>query len=287
MATIAVTGATGFIGRSVSSVLRGDGHEVRGFARSTSESGGVQQGNVLDASAVRALVDGCDAAVHLAPGIADHEMGIEEIVEGTRNMVAAVRDAGVKRLIYMSCLGAVAGAEEPYFAAKWRAETIVKGGGVLSYTILRPSVVLGRGDGVVRPLVGLLNVFPAVPVPATTDVRFQPIDVLDVARCVAISVSREAGVAEEFSLGGPIFLTFGQLVDLVGAQLGISKRKVVIPEMMAPFVARMMPAEARSLFGGQRLAVLTSGVVASPGVVERYFDFQPASVIPTLASYAA
>lgn len=116
---IAITGATGFVGRYLINALLADGHQLRCWYRSESSRAGIRsaddvqwvQGELADPQSSRSLVDGCDCLVHAAlwkPG--NRFQGAEgDIVEfAEKNVIGSLRlfrdafDAGVRRVVYVS-----------------------------------------------------------------------------------------------------------------------------------------------------------------------------------------
>lgn len=294
MTSIAITGASGFVGRHLLPVVQQEGHEVRILARfsagalpppSSVES---RHGDVRSFESVRDLVRDRDVVIHLAASFLPEDDEAEIIVAGTQNIVNASREASVKRLVFLSCLGADAAAESPFYRAKWQAEAYVRGAEAeLPYTILRPSLVVGRGDGVTGPLAALVRSLPAVPVPRDEGQRVQPIDVDDLARCIAIAIASDDLSNTMVSVGGPVFVTLDNLVDLISGQVGMMKPKLRLPAAWLPAVSSLLPSVSRSLFAPARLAQFRRGVVASPGIVEREFGFTPVSFIQRLGGYLA
>ena len=195
MTRMAVTGGAGFVGRHLVPRLA-EQHQVRCLIRGGSDltpmPAGVEtiHGDVRNPDTARSLLEGCEVVVHLAACRAGGADIVDEIVGGIRSVLAAAGHAGVRRLIYVSCLGADAASHSPFLAAKWKAETFVRGSGV-PYTILRSSLVVGRGDGIVRPLADLVRRLPVVPIPGRGTRRVQPIDVRDLARCIQIGRRRQ------------------------------------------------------------------------------------------------
>lgn len=291
MARTAVTGATGFVGRQVVARLLREGNEVRALARFSSDTSRltdaveVVRGDVRGPEAVRALLKDCRSVVHLAPGFSSDDDVADISTSGTRAVIEAARNAGVERLVLMSCLGADAAASS-FYAAKWKAEMLVRASDI-PFTILRPSLVLGQGDGVLQPLAGLVRTLPVIPVPGKGQHRQQPIDVEDLARCVLVAMTEERLKDETVSVGGSIFVTFRQLVDLVSGQLGVIKPKVLVPSRLVPILAHALPAGGRALFLRPRLDQFKHSVVASPGIVQRTFGFEPRPIVPRLADYLA
>jgi dihydroflavonol-4-reductase len=115
--TIAVTGASGFVGRVLTPLLTAEGHSLRLLTRSdlpvaemSSTDIRLVKGDLLDRESLAVLVRGADVVIHLAAVISIADEEIEEVVEvnvnGTRHLLDAARDAGVSRFIHLSSLTA-------------------------------------------------------------------------------------------------------------------------------------------------------------------------------------
>ena len=223
-----VTGATGFVGRTVIQALRAEGYVVRCLVRRGSERDlrGVEaiervEGDVLSPQTLEEGMAGCDAVVHLVGIIREHVPTNTTFyrvhVQGTGNVVAAAASVGVRRYIHMSALGAREGARSRYHQTKWAAEEAVHACS-LPWTIVRPSVIYGRGDGFVSLLVWVVRRLPVVPL--IVGGRLQPVPVEQVAQGVARALARPSAVKQTYEVGGPDRVTLGELVDLIGKVLG-------------------------------------------------------------------
>lgn len=223
-----VTGATGFVGRTVIQALRAEGYVVRCLVRRGSEPDlrGVEaiervEGDVLSRQTLEEGMAGCDAVVHLVGIIREHVPTNTTFyrvhVQGTGNVVAAAASVGVRRYIHMSALGAREGARSRYHQTKWAAEEAVHACS-LPWTIVRPSVIYGRGDGFVSLLVRVVRRLPVVPLIGGG--RLQPVPVEQVAQGVARALALPAAVKQTYEVGGPDRVTLGELVDLIGKVLG-------------------------------------------------------------------
>lgn len=287
MTTVGITGSTGLVGTVLVERLKADGHTVKGLARHPGPeiSETTALGDVRDSAAVAELVRGCDAVIHLAPGLSCGDDVADSVVTGTRVVRDAVGNAGIGRLIYLSCMGADASAHDPYLRAKWHAETIVRACET-PWTVLRSSLVVGTGGTVLSAISASVRTFPVVPVPGHGDTRFQPIAVDDLARCIEAVATTADYEAQTLSVGGPTFLTYRQLVDLVGGESGLRRKKLLVPRRLLPLLSGLLPAEARPLFDDPYATLLSSGVVASPGVVRSHFGFEPSSILSVVGGHA-
>ena len=249
---ILVTGGTGFVGPKVVHALRGEGKEVRCLVRrpdraSTLEAWGCElaQGDMTDAESLRRAVEGCDTVVHLIAIIVGKPADFERIMErGTRDLVAAAREAGVRRFVLMSALGTGEQTKGlvPYYHAKWEQEQTVQQSG-LDHVIFRPSFVFGRDGGVLPTFIRQVRWSPVTPVVGPGTRRLQPIWVEDVAAYFARGADVPAAVNRTFELGGPDAVTWNELFDRIRRVLG--KRR---PTLHLPFgLVRAAAAVAEKL----------------------------------------
>jgi nucleoside-diphosphate-sugar epimerase len=148
--TIAVTGATGFVGQALVDHARTQGVVVHALARKAQKRrDGVDwiAGDLADRRALARLVDGVEAVVHVAglTSARDAAEFEEANVAGTLAVVEAALAAGVPRFIFVSSLSAREPGLSAYGASKARAERVVKASG-LDWTIVRPPAVYGPRD---------------------------------------------------------------------------------------------------------------------------------------------
>jgi nucleoside-diphosphate-sugar epimerase len=150
VSVLAITGATGFVGSAVLDEALAQGHQVRALARrEQAERAGVTWvcGDLNDTAALAALVAGADAVVHVAgltntPDPAQFEIAN---VTGTAHVLAAMAEAEVKRLVFVSSLSARMPELSLYGASKAKAEALVEAS-KLEWTTVRPPGVYGPRD---------------------------------------------------------------------------------------------------------------------------------------------
>ncbi len=226
-----IAGGTGFVGGHVRCALLEAGHEllVLTHDRHVCDEPGVEQveGDITRSESFSHALHGCDAVINLVGIIREYPLrGItfERLhVGATQGLLRAARDAGVRRYVHMSALGARPGAVSGYHKTKYRAEEEVRVSG-LDWTIFRPSVIFGPKDDFINKIAGMIRKLPAVPVIGGGNCRLQPIDGGDVARCFRMSLEMPETIGKTYELCGRDRLTYHGLIQTIGAALG--KRSV-------------------------------------------------------------
>lgn len=244
--TVAILGGSGFVGRALVARLLADGHRVRVLSRSddtrarTPSAAEHLVGDVYATGFLREAFAGCDAVINLV-GIlnerGDDGRGFRKVyVELAESVLAAMRDTGVRRLLQMSALHAGDG-ESHYLKARGEAETLVRASG-LDWTLLRPSVIAGPGDGLFCRFAQLLRFAPGLPL-GRADARFQPVWVGDVAAAFAQSLADDATIGRSYDLVGPEVMTLGEIVHLTAKTKGWSRFVLPLPDLFGRLQAEV------------------------------------------------
>jgi uncharacterized protein YbjT (DUF2867 family) len=236
--TVLVTGGTGFIGPHVVHALRARDVQVRVLVREAKRGSrpaawGAElvEGDVTDPASLARATAGVDAVVHLVAIIKGSRADFERVMaQGTRNVVAAARDAGVRRIVLASALGLDEHTKDavPYYAAKWEMERAVKGSG-LEHVILRPSFVFGKEGGVLPTFVRLARFAPVTPIVGSGTQRLQPVWVEDLAEHFAASVDLPAAANRTFEVGGPDAPTWNEFWARLKRVLGAHRPSLHVP----------------------------------------------------------
>jgi len=235
---ILVTGGTGFVGGHVVHALRASDQQVRALVRERSsgtklESSGAElvEGDVTSPESLRRAAEGADAVVHL---VAIRQGKREEfqrvMVDGTRNLLAAAKEAGVDRFVHMSALGTSAETKDlvPYYGAKWQMEQDVKASGI-PYVIFRPSFIFGPDGGILPTFAKLARLTPVTPVIGSGRQRIQPIWADDVGAYFARAVTEEAAANRTFEIGGPEAVSWNEFWERLKRARGIKRPSVHVP----------------------------------------------------------
>ncbi len=227
---ILLTGATGFVGSEILKQILSGGHSVRALVRSEKAASHFHGrpnvetfiGNILHGPSLTGCLEGVDAVVHLVGVIAEVGENTYDRVHrvGTENLIKEAKKAKVKRFIHMSALGTRANARSQYHRSKWAAEEALRASG-LDWTIFRPSIIYGPGDGFVnffarmtRPPLSWLQLF-TLPVVLGGYAHLQPIPVTDVARCFASALTKSDSVGKVYDLCGPKALRLREILRTI------------------------------------------------------------------------
>ena len=276
--TIALIGGTGFIGRDLVNRLVKDGRHVRIATRRRAHAAALSmfpveilEVDVYDPVQLAAFIHGADAVVNLA-GILHSRRGepygpdfARVHVELPKKIAAACVAEGVPRLLHMSALGARSDGTSMYLRSKGDGELVVRSANGLHTTIFRPSVVFGPGDSFINIFAGLQRNFPMIPL-ASSQARFQPVYVGDVANAVLAALDRPEAAGQTYELGGPRIYSFAELMRLMLREIDRPTFPLIsIPFGLASFQAAILEHLPGKLLTRDQVMMLKRDNVVSPG----------------------
>ncbi|MBP7467415.1 MAG: complex I NDUFA9 subunit family protein [Thauera sp.] len=274
---VVIVGGSGFIGSAIANRLCEAGVKVLIPTRRRSRAGHVLllpnaevvEADVHDPAALARLFEDADAVIntvgvlHSRPGTPFGPDFARAHVELPQKIVTACRTAGVARLVHISALGADANGPSEYQRSKAAGEHAIEAAGPdIAWTILRPSVVFGRGDSFLNLFADLARMFPVLPLTGAS-CRFQPVYVEDVAEAVYQSLTRPDAAGQTFELAGPTVYTLRQLVEYVSALIGKPRPVLGLPEGIGMVQARLMELAPQPLMSRDNVRSMRVDNVAS------------------------
>jgi NADH dehydrogenase len=186
---------------------------------------------MTDAESLRRATEGAEVVVHLVAIRQGSDDEFRQVMEqGTRNLVAAAKDAGVRRFVLMSALGTSEETKDlvPYYRAKWEMEQTVQGSGV-EHVVFRPSFVFAGDGGILPTFTKLARVAPVTPIIGSGTQRIQPIWIDDVATYFAAGVDKPEAANRIFELGGPDAVSWNEFWQRLKRELGQRRPSVHVP----------------------------------------------------------
>jgi uncharacterized protein YbjT (DUF2867 family) len=242
-----LTGATGTVGLPLLRRLTASGTPVRCLVRDPRRLGServrvqIALGDLSDHHSFRHALRGVDTVVHLASVIRDQPGGSIEELAGvaTWRLVRAAENAGVKRFVFFSALGASTRSRARLMRAKAIAERALMESS-LNHTVFAPSIVYSPSDPYLT-LLQRMSLLPLMPIPGDGRAAFQPIWAEDVAQCVLAALpggplETEADGAR-YELAGPETLTQQDIVEIALRSFHRHRRLVKVP---TPIVRRTL-----------------------------------------------
>lgn len=285
--SVVILGGTGFVGRHLVPRLQRDGHTITLLSRNrerrrelgTLPRVRVVSADVHDHATLLRQLDGADAAINLV-GIlnerGDDGSGFHQAhVALTESLIAACGETKVPRLLQMSSLRAGEG-ESHYLKSRGEAEARVQASG-LAWTIFRPSVIFGDGDGLFFRFAELLRLAPLLPL-ARAHAKFAPVHVGDVAEAFARALAHPATHGRLYELYGPRTIELGELVRWTAQMIGRRRLILPLPDALGALQARVgewLPGKpiSRDNFRSLKLdSVGTSDGLAALGIVATPMD---------------
>lgn len=272
---ILVTGATGFIGRSVMAWLEREGIAVRAY-----------QGRMNDPITLREELVGVTAVIHLAGSEAQgRDRLLHHVdVDGSARLVEEARRAGVQRLVFASRLGADPASMHPLLQAKGQVERIIQRSGI-PYTILRTATLYGRNDRFFELIVGLaIWSWPFVWLPGGGNMGMQPLWVEDFVHCLVQTLRRSDLIDKTISVAGSEQLPYATLVQYLLNVAGYRRIPLPVPMLLlrplTPVLFHWWYWPAVSRYFMDRFFVPE---IADHDAVYRQFGFRPARIRDTIS----
>jgi uncharacterized protein YbjT (DUF2867 family) len=294
MQRVLVAGGSGFVGRHVVAKLSAQGHEVIVLTRRRERARDllllptvrVIGADPYDPAVLARWMRHATAAINLVGTL--HARGRDTFervhVEFPRMLAAACRNAGVRRILHVSALGASAEAASAYLRSKAAGEAALAESGLAS-TIFRPSVIFGRGDTFLNLFAKLAQMFPLIPL-AGAHARFQPVFVGDVAACMARAVVDDNTAGQRYALCGPKVYTLAELVRYVAEVSGHPRPIAALGPAAANLQARVMEWLPGPLLTRDNLASMQHDSVCD-GPFPREFGIAPAALEAIAPEYLA
>ena len=226
---IVITGANGFVGKNLRNFLHKNKINVLGISRKNFRKHASEvkiiSTNILDPK-LQTKLKNYDALVHLIGiGRQSPKSTFKEInLNLTKNVIKACKNAGIKKIIFISGLGVSKNNQSDYFVSKYMAEREIMNSG-LDYTIFRASYIMGKTDHLTK-ILSMQIKKGIIVIPGLGKYRLQPIFVLDVAKIILEAVLEKKFSKKILDLAGPQKISFEDFVNLFAKNTKIKIQKI-------------------------------------------------------------
>lgn len=273
---ILVSGGTGMVGSAVAKELLSRGQTVAVLGRDAARirrvfgsSVETREADVREPASLAAAMREIDVVVNAVQfpnsPIENKKRGwtFEQVdYEGTRNQVDAAKQAGVRRFVYVSGVGASATASKHWFRFKWQAEQhLIESG--LEWVVVRPTWIYGPSDHSLNRILGFGKVLPFIPFFGSGKQLMQPVFVDDAGRVLADAATKPEAANNVFELGGPEVMTMNEVITTAGE---VSGRKR--PVLHQPIALGKLAGGLASILPSPPLSADAVDFIAEPAVAD-------------------
>ena len=239
-----VTGATGYIGGRLAPRLLDRGLAVRAMARNLDkldrlpwrDRAEVARGDLGDPDSLTTAFDGIDVVYYLVHSMGTSPDFVAEEARSARNVVAAARRSGVKRLVYLSGLHPPGAELSPHLRSRTAVGDILLESGIES-VVLQAGIVIGSGSASFEMIRHLTNRLPAMTTPKWVHNKIQPIAIDDVLHYLIEAATARVPASRTWDIGGPDVLEYGEAMQVYAEAAGLRRRLIVVLPWLTPTIA--------------------------------------------------
>ena len=297
--TTLVTGGTGFAGAAAVRELARRGDRITVLSRDVSKVAKrfpgldveARAGDVSDPSTLTSAFADIETVINCvqfpnSPMENKHKGWTFEHVDylGTVHQVEAARDAGVKRFVYVSGVGATLEAAKHWFIFKARAEGVVRASD-MTHVIIRPTWLFGPEDVSLNRFLGFARWLPFVPMFGDGQQAMQPLFIDDLGRLLADAAAKPEADNATFEAGGPDRLSMDGVIQAALAVSG--KRRPILhqPAALGKGLARILQLLPGPPLTPDAIDFITHPAVADNTELERVFSPRLTPLREALATY--
>ncbi len=283
---VLVTGATGYIGGRLVSVLLERGYSVRIMVRVSSPEqkerwpeAEIMESDTLDQKKLEACLEGVDTAYYLLHSLSIGKMAFEMFdLKVANNFRVAAEKTNMRRIIYLSGLGNEETKLSPHLDNRSKVG-IELAKGKIPVTILRAAMIIGSGSASYEILKNLVLNTPVYLIPYWAKTKNQQIAVADVLRYLVGVLEVEEASGKIYDIGGQDILSYEKMLKKLGAILG--KKRLILPSFFSStsvygyFASLLTPVPApitKCLMEGCK-----NDVVCQNNDIQKILPFKPLS----------
>lgn len=242
--SVAVLGASGYIGGRLVPALLEQGFQVRALGRSAAKLAcrpwgshprvQVTRADALDQESLARALEGCQTVYYLVHSMRARKGDFARSDrESAQAMARAASDAGVRRIIYLGGLGDPKTDLSEHLRSRFEVGEIL-GSGAVPLTWLRAGVILGAGSASFEMIRYLTERLPVMLVPRWVDTPCQPIAVSNVIEYLVGVLTEPRTTGCMFDIGGPEVLTYRRLLELYAEVVGLPRRWIIGVPVLTP-----------------------------------------------------
>lgn len=239
-----VTGATGYIGGNLVPILLERGYPVRALARTPAKLDDrpwrdrieVARGDLGDPDSLTAAFEGIDVIYYLVHSMGTSKDFVAEEERSARNVVAAAKSAGVRRVVYLSGLHPEGIELSRHLKSRALVGQILIESGIET-VVLQAGIVIGSGSASFEMIRHLTDRLPAMTTPKWVHNKIQPISVADALHYLTEAATAPVPSSRTWDIGGPDVMEYGDAMQGYADIAGLRPRVIVVLPFLTPTIA--------------------------------------------------
>lgn len=239
-----VTGATGYIGGHLVPELLERGHAVRAMARTPAKLDDaswrdrveVVKGDLTDPDSLTAAFEGTDVVYYLVHSMGTSKDFVAEERQSARNVAAAAKQAGVRRVVYLSGLHPEGVELSRHLASRTEVGEILIESGIET-VVLQAGIVIGSGSASFEMVRHLTDRLPAMTTPKWVHNMIQPISIGDTLYYLVEAATADIPESRAWDIGGPDAMEYGEAMQIYADVAGLSRRIIIVLPFLTPTIA--------------------------------------------------
>ena len=264
---ILITGGSGFVGTNLIETLNNaKKYEIKIFSRKNIPDGKFIIGDLKYFDSINSALKKEDIIIHLA-----NSKNYPENVEIMKNLVKAAKEKRIKKIIFISSMSAKRKYPDDYGKSKIRSERILRESGI-NYTILRPSIIYGKGSTGFNFLIERTKKIPFfTPIIGNGKYRIAPVYIGDVIESIEDTIENEKTNGKEYDIVGGEDIFFVDLINVLKKETGDKKINIHIPLWICNMIAICLP----KVISKNNIRNLTEDSYADIKDAKKDFDYNP------------
>lgn len=288
---ILLTGATGYVGGRLLSLLQQRGASIRCVTRrpealrgQASRTTEVVQGDVFEPSSLTAAFEGVETAYYFVHSMGDHRDFEAQDRIAAENFAKAATLADVRRIIYLGGLGNPDEKLSKHLHSRQETGNILRAhhAQVIEF---RASIVIGSGSLSFEMIRALVERLPIMICPRWVRVKAQPIAIEDLLEYLIAAAERPIPASQIYEIGGPDQVSYGQIMQEYARQRGLTRWMIPVP-LLTPYLSSLWLGLVTPLYariGRKLVESLRNPTLVSNNLAEAVFAIHPRSVRDAIA----
>jgi uncharacterized protein YbjT (DUF2867 family) len=288
---ILLTGATGYVGGRLLSLLQRQGIPVRcvtrrpeAFRDRVNATTEIVQGDVFDPESLRSAFEGVETGYYFVHSMGDNSDFESQDRIAAENFAKAATHAGVRRIVYLGGLGNPDEKLSKHLRSRQETGDILRAhhSQVIEF---RASIVIGSGSLSFEMIRALVERLPVMICPRWVQVKAQPIAVEDLLAYLVAALQLPSIPSQVYEIGGPDQVSYGQIMHEYARQRGLTRWMIPVP-LLTPYLSSLWLGLVTPLYarvGRKLVESLRNPTLVSNNLAEAVFSVRPRDVRDAIA----